>query len=124
MSDNEKIDPVQKIIDMQNVKNSKKICLNCHFVIDKCSKKCIKCGYTSKNHPSREILYGNIAEHYPKDLPNIKIGDTIDVNPDSHQTINLVLENLCKQGGAGSTRKWIRIDFDGDPYRIASNLRK
>ena len=84
----------------------------------------LACGYTSKNYPSREILYGDIAEHHPKELPNIKIGEIIDVNPNSCQTIKLVLENLCKQGGVGSIRKWIRIGFDGVPYRIASNLRK
>ena len=33
-----------------------------------------------------------------------------------------MLENLCKQGGVGSVRKWIRIG--GVPYRIASNLRE
>ena len=56
--ENEKIDPIQKIIDVQTVDNSKKICLNCHCVIDKCSEKCLACGYTSKNYPSGEILYG------------------------------------------------------------------
>ena len=124
VSENEKIDPVQKIIDVQTVDNSKKICLNCHCVIDKHSEKCLACGYTSKNYPSREILYGDIAEHHPKELPNIKIGEIIDVNPNSCQTIKLVSENLCKQGGVGSIRKWIRIGFDGFLYRIASNLRK
>ena len=42
-----------------------------------------------------------------------KIGEIIDVNPNSHQTIKLVLESICKQGGIGSTRKWIKIGFDG-----------
>ena len=124
VSENEKIDPIQKIIDVQTVDNSKKICLNCQCVIDKRSGKCLACGYTSKNYPSREILYGDIAEHHPKELPNIKIGEIIDVNPNSRQTIKLVLENLCKECGVGSIRKWIRIGFDGVPYRIPSNLRK
>ena len=103
--------------------NSKKICLNCHCVIDK-REKCLACGYTSKNYLSREILYEDIAEHHPKELPNIKIGEIIDVNPNSRQTIKLVLDNLCKQGGVSSIRKWIRIGFDGVPYRIALNLRE
>ena len=90
---------------METVKNSKKICLNCNCDIDKRNEKCLTYRYTSKNYPSREILYGDIAEYYSKELPNIKIGEIIDVNPNSRQTIKLVLENLCKQGGVGSTRK-------------------
>ena len=46
VSENEKIDLVQKIVDMQTLDNSKKICLNCHCVIDKHSEKCLACGYT------------------------------------------------------------------------------
>ena len=46
VSENEKIDLVQKIVDMQTLDNSKKICLNCHCVIDKRSGKCLACGYT------------------------------------------------------------------------------
>ena len=46
VSENEKIDLVQKIVDMQTLDNSKKICLNCHCVIDKRSEKCLVCGYT------------------------------------------------------------------------------
>ena len=49
MSENEKIDSAQKIIDGQTVENSEKICLNC-CVIDKHSEKCQACGYTSKNY--------------------------------------------------------------------------
>ena len=54
-------------------------------------------------------------EHHPKELPNINIGEITDVSSSSRQTIKLVLENLCKQGGLGSIRKWIRIGFDGVP---------
>ena len=50
VSENEKIDSVQKIIDGQTVENSEKICLNCCCVIDKHSEKCQACGYTSKNY--------------------------------------------------------------------------
>ena len=71
-----------------------------------------------------EKCRGDIAELYPKEFPNIKIGVIIDVSPNSRQTIQLVLENLWKKGGVGSIRKWIRIGFDGVPYRIAWNLRK
>ena len=67
---------------------------------------------------------GDLAEHHLKEFPNIKIGVLIDVSPNSRQTIQFVLENLCKGGGVGSIRKWVRIGFDGVPYRIASNLRK
>ena len=108
MSENDKIDPVQKIIDVQTVNNSIyeiKICLNCHYVIYNCSEKCLACGYTSKNYPLREILHGDITEHHPKENPNMKIGEIINVNPNSRQTIKLVLENLCKQGGLGSIIK-------------------
>ena len=66
-----------------------------------------------------EKCRGDIAELYPKEFPNIKIGVIIDVSPNSRQTIQLVLENLWKKGGVGSIRQWIRIGFDGVPYRIA-----
>ena len=77
-----------------------------------------------KKLPFRRKFYGDIAEHHHKELPNIKIGEIIDVNLNSCQAIKLVLENLCKKGGVSSTRKWIRIGFDRVPYRIASNLCK
>ena len=51
---------------MCKLDNSKKVCLNCHCVTDKRSEKCLACGYTSKNYPSREILYGDrlLSKHF------------------------------------------------------------
>ena len=53
------------------------------------NEKCLVSN-TSKNYPSREILYGDIAEHHPKEIHNKKIREIIDVKPNCHQTIKLV----------------------------------
>ena len=74
VSENEKIDSVQKIIDGQTVENSEKICLNCCCVIDKQWKMSSLWIHLKKLHHQ-----------------------LINVNLNSHQTIKLVLKNLCKQ---------------------------
>ena len=34
-----------------------------------------------------------------------------------------MFKKLCEQGELGNKRKWLRLGFDGFPYRIATNLR-
>ena len=38
--------------------------------------------------------------------------------------MTLVLKDLCRRGGLGTVRKWIRIEFDGVPYCIACNIKE
>ena len=53
--------------------------MNFHCVIEK-YEKCVACRYTSKKYPSRGMFYGDVTEHHPKELPNIKIPRTNNVN--------------------------------------------
>ena len=72
---------------------------------------------------SRDLLYGDVPVEHLKEKPSIKVGDIIDENPNSRASIKTVLEKLCEQGELENKRKWVRLGFDGVPYRIATNLR-
>ena len=38
--------------------------------------------------------------------------------------MTLNLKDLCRQGGLGTVSKWIRIGFDGVPYRTACDVEE
>ena len=53
---------------------------------------------------------------------NIKLGEIIGVNPNSYETVKQVLLNFLEQAEVPQKRKWVRVGFDGVPYRIAADL--
>ena len=67
-------------------------------------------------------MYEHVSSTHSKELPSIKLGEIIGVNPNSYQTIREVLQNLLLQAGVLTKREWVRIGFDGVPYRIAYDL--
>ena len=87
-------------------------------------KCCTVYGNNPSNFVSRENLYGDIPNGHPEKPPSIKLGEIIDQNPNSRESITLVLKDLCRQGGLGTVRKWIRIGFGGIPFRIACDIKE
>ena len=96
------------------------VCMKCRFINPKASRVCSKCEFNFVNFPSREELYGDVPDGHPKAKPVIKLGEVIDENPNSFKSITSVLKDLHKQYSVGEDRKWLRVGFDGVPYRMAS----
>ena len=46
------------------------------------------------------------------------LGNVLDCNLNSYETIYEVLKNLLDQAFVGELQKWIRVPFDGVPYRF------
>ena len=69
-------------------------------------------------------MYGEALDNHPDDPPSIKLGEIIPVNPNSYKSIKIVFKNLQDQSEVGKKRKWVRIGFDGVPYRMASQIIK
>ena len=87
-------------------------------------KCCTVCGNNPTNFVSRENLYGDIPNGHQEKSPSIKLGEIIDQNPNSRESITLALKDLCGQGVQGTVIKWIRIRFDGVPYHIACDIKE
>ena len=101
---------------------SKFNCPSCLNVNEKTNKVCNFCDFVFDTLLSRKALYGDISTYHPENPPEIKFGEIIVVNPNSHETIKTVLENLREQAGVGKEKAWTRVGFDGIPYCIASEI--
>ena len=44
------------------------------------------------------------------------------MNPNSYETVKQVLLNILEQAEVTQKRKWVRVSFDGVPYRIVPDL--
>ncbi|XP_038068103.1 uncharacterized protein LOC119737671 [Patiria miniata] len=100
------------------------VCPKCCKVYDKVTVECPGCGYNPVNVPDRSSMYGDVPSCHSKEKPAVKMGEIIPINPNSKATIKEVLLNLKQQAGVGTDRSWIRVGFDGVPYRIANLLIK
>ena len=78
------------------------------------------CGCNLCNFPNREELYSDVSSGHQENSPKVMLTEVLDCNPNSYETIYEVSKNLLDQGCVGELRKWIRVGFDGVPYRIAS----
>ena len=96
--------------------------MKCCFVNPKSTKTCEQCEYNFINFPTREILYVDAPDIRPKEKPGIKLGETIGENPNSFSSIKKVLKDIVKQCKVGKDRCWLRVGFDGVPYRMASEI--
>ena len=76
-------------------------CCKCSSECNKSVKCCTVCGNNPTNFVSREN-YGDIPNGHPEKPPSIKLGEIIDQNPNSRETITLVLKDLCRQDGLGT----------------------
>ena len=63
----------------------------------------------------------NVPNGHPENLPTIKLGKIIGVNPNSYSSIKKVLCNLISQTVSDECR-WIAVGFDGVAYRIAKEM--
>ena len=88
---------------------------------EKANKVCNFFDFVFDTLLSRKTLYGDISSYHPENAPEIKLGEIIGANPNSYET-KTVLENLRKPAGVGKEKAWIRVGFDGVPYRIASEI--
>ena len=95
-------------------------CMQCTAANTKASSLCISCGCQLQTSQNRELMY-DVPNGHPKEKPTIKLGEIIGVNPNSYKTIKEVLFNLLQQVKSDE-RTWVRIGFDGIPYRIAKEL--
>lgn len=80
------------------------VCSKCSL-IDFPSKKCSTCRLIFFTFPSREMLYKDIPDKHVESAPKITLGEVINVNPNSYETIQAVLENLRDQVCHGVNRE-------------------
>ena len=90
-----------------------------HFLLSKIDPNCF---VSFKTFRDREQLYENVPSCHPEKTPHIKLGEIIGVNPNSYETVKEVFLNLWEQAEVPQKRKWVRVGFDGVPYRIAADL--
>lgn len=98
------------------------VCVNCSKVYGKNYNLCTHCNHNPNNISDRSKLYKFVDVNHPPQPAKVAMGEIIGVNPNSRQTIKHVLKELLRQGNVPNERKWIRIGFDGVPYRIADSL--
>ena len=91
-------------------------------VNEKSSYSCSSCSVSFKTFHNSEELYENVPSRHPEKTPHIKLGEIIVVNPNSYETVKQVLLNILEQAEVPQKRKWVRVGFDGVPYRIAADL--
>jgi ribosomal protein L40E len=100
------------------------VCTKCSAIFPKHMSICPKCSNKRHNISDRIVLYGDVPSVHPDAKPSVKMGEIIGVNPNSKDTLTCVLDNLSKQCGIGEGRAWVRLGFDGVPYRIVDNIIK
>lgn len=124
--DEEKIAKSNKGLDHVSLKIEKdhvSVCSKCCTIFDVDAKICPKCKYNTGTFSSREDLYGAIPSGFPDSCKTEPIiGEILDMNPNSYDTISRVLVNIMKEAGVGTVREWVRVGFDGVPYRLAEDL--
>ena len=72
---------------IKSIKNNNELtvfCCKCSSEYNKSVKCCIFCGINLSNFVSRANRYGDIPKRHPEELPSIKRGKIIDINPNSH----------------------------------------
>ena len=91
---------IQKFNFVDDVKNLQILILrslfapSCLNVNEKANKVCNFYDFVFDTLLSRKALYDDISSYHPENLPEIKLGEIIGVNPNSYETIKTVLENL------------------------------
>ena len=98
------------------------VCGYCLEVNEKGSYSYSSCSVSFKTFRDREELYENVPSCHSEETPHIKLGEIIGVNPNSYETVKQVLLNILEQTEVPQKRKWVRVGFDGVPYRIAADL--
>ena len=91
-------------------------------MLNEISQTCNACGCNLCNFPNREELYSDVPSGQTENAPRVMLEEVLNCNPNSYETIYQVLKNLLDEGRIGELQKWIRVGFDGVPYRITSEL--
>ena len=107
---------------MHSIEDENHVCPKSCSMLNEISQTCNACGRNFCNFPNREELYSDAPSGHPENAPKVILGEVFDCNPNSYETIYVVLKNLLDQGPVGELRKGITEGFDGLPYRIASEL--
>jgi hypothetical protein len=116
------LDHVEMVEEIDS--STHRVCSKCTTTYKKSQTCCPKCSNKPNNIKDRSELYGDIPNGHPSLKPNIKMGEIIGVNPNSRENLKHVVKDLRKQAGVGYERQWVRIGFDGVPYRIVESIIK
>ena len=93
-------------------------------IVWKLMKKVITPAYHVLFHLKLSVVEKNCMKmyHHVTQKKHIKLGEIIGVNPNSYETVKQVLLNFLEQAEVPQKRKWVRVGFDGVPYRKAADL--
>ena len=109
-------------IMLQRENDNIHVCGYCLEVNEKGSYSYSSCSVSFKTFRDREELYENVTSCQSEKTPDIKLGEIIGVNPNSFEAVKQALLNLMEQAEVPQKRKWVRVGFEGVPYRIAADL--
>ena len=98
------------------------VCAKCCAATRQSSGFCYACQYDNCNFLTREELYNYEPSCHLKAKVAIILGEVIDCNPCSYETIIKVFQNLLKQAKDGELQKWKHIGFDSVPQQMALEL--
>ena len=82
--------------------------MKCGSEIPNSDSPCSKCYHQYKKSPDHKTMY-NVPNGHPENIPSIKLGKIIGVNPNSHINIQKVLDQFDKSDEC----TLIRVGFDG-----------
>ena len=111
-----------KLEQLLSIEDGNRVFPKCCSVLNEISQTCNACDCNLCNFPNREELYSDVSRGHLENAPKVMLGEVLDCNPNSYETIYKVLKNLLDQGHVGELRKWIRVGFDVVTYHIASEL--
>ena len=74
------------------------VCENCMSKVSHNQINCIVCGFNPSNLADRESLYGEVPDNHPDDSPSIKLAEIIPVNPNSYESMKIVLQDQSEVG--------------------------
>lgn len=115
---------IDTIAKVRVIDSTQRVCNKCGHVYSKVIHSCPEknCNNNPNNVPDRSILYGSIPHGHPSTKPNISMGEIIGVNPNSRENLKKVVKGISNQVSLANERKWVRLGFDGVPYRIVQSI--
>ena len=89
------------------IEDENHICPKGCSMLNEISQTCNACGRNFCNFPNREELYSDAPSGHPENACKVMLGEVFDCNPNSYETIYVVLKNLLDQGPVGELQKGI-----------------
>ena len=90
-----------KIEQLHLIGDGNCVCPKCCSVLNEISQTYNACGCNLCNFPNREELYSDVPSGHPENASKTMLGEVLDCNPNSYETIYKVLKNLLDQGRVG-----------------------